>query len=173
MGAKLIWITGLSASGKTTLANAIHAAMQDRGELSIILDGDVLRKGLNADLGFSEEDRRENLRRAAHVANLFLDQGYTVIGAFISPKAEDRNQIREVVGREKYVEVFLDVSLELCIDRDPKGLYKKAISREIESFTGISQPYEKPEAPNFIFKEAFDVHKAVEQIYDSVFKTNS
>ena len=161
---KLIWITGLSASGKSTLADQLDIALYERGYYTTILDGDKLRIGLNAGLGFSEEDRRENLRRTAEVASMFITMGFIVIGAFISPKASDRELVRSIVGPQHFIEVFLDVPVELCEQRDPKGLYAKARQGLIKNFTGINQPYEKPTNPALVFKGAFDVKEAVDEV---------
>lgn len=161
---KLIWITGLSASGKSTLADQLDIALYKRGYYTTILDGDKLRVGLNAGLGFSEEDRRENLRRTAEVASMFITMGFIVIGAFISPKESDRELVRSIVGSEHFIEVFLDVSVDLCEKRDPKGLYAKARQGLIKNFTGIDQAYEKPTNPSLVFKGEFDLKEAVERV---------
>lgn len=161
---KLIWITGLSASGKSTLADQLDIALYNRGYYTTILDGDKLRVGLNAGLGFSEEDRRENLRRTAEVASMFITMGFIVIGAFISPKESDRELVRSIVGSEHFIEVFLDVSVDLCEKRDPKGLYAKARQGLIKNFTGIDQAYEKPTNPSLVFKGEFDLKEAVERV---------
>jgi adenylyl-sulfate kinase len=161
---KLIWITGLSASGKSSLANQVDIVLNERGFYTTILDGDKLRIGLNSDLGFSEVDRRENLRRVAEVAKMFLDVGFIVIGAFISPKESDRELVRSIVGTLHFVEVFLDVPIEVCENRDPKGLYAKARQGIIKNFTGIDQHYEKPFNPALVFKNDFEIKDAVESI---------
>lgn len=161
---KLIWITGLSASGKSTLADQLDIALFEKGYYTTILDGDKLRIGLNAGLGFSEEDRRENLRRTAEVASMFITMGFIVIGAFISPKESDRELVRSIVGSENFIEVFLDVSVDLCEQRDPKGLYAKARQGLIKNFTGIDQAYEKPTNPSLVFKGEFDVKEAVDRV---------
>ena len=163
---KLIWITGLSASGKSTLADQLDVALFEKGYYTTILDGDKLRAGLNAGLGFSEEDRKENLRRTAEVASMFLDLGFIVIGAFISPKITDRELVRSIVGEEHFIEVFLDVPVALCEKRDPKGLYAKARKGLIANFTGIDQPYENPLHPSLVFVGDFDVQVAVAKIIE-------
>ena len=142
-----IWLTGLSGSGKSTLAYAIERLLFERGHLCTSLDGDNVRHGLNKDLGFSEKDRKENIRRVAQVASLFNNAGVIVVSAFISPFIEDRAQAREIVGEGRFVEVHVDAPLEVCERRDPKGLYKKARDGQIPDFTGISSPYEAPEVP--------------------------
>ena len=161
---KLIWITGLSASGKSTLADQLDVALYEKGYYTTILDGDKLRVGLNAGLGFSEEDRRENLRRTAEVASMFINMGFIVIGAFISPKASDRELVRSIVGEAHFTEIYLDVPVELCEKRDPKGLYAQARQGLIKNFTGIGQSYEKPTNPALVFEGEFDVSEAVERV---------
>lgn len=142
-----IWLTGLSGAGKSTLAYALEDALFQRGHLCHTLDGDNVRHGLNADLGFGEADRKENIRRVAQVASLFNDAGVIVVSAFISPFREDREQARAIVGGERFVEVFVDAPLGVCEERDPKGLYRKARAGAIPDFTGISSPYEEPSNP--------------------------
>ena len=142
----VIWFTGLSASGKSTIANKLDVELNKRGLKTYILDGDNVRMGLNKDLGFSPESRKENIRRISEVAKLFADSGTIVMTAFISPYREDRDSARDVIGSD-YVEVFVNTPIEECIKRDPKGLYKKAIAGEIKGFTGIDSPYEEPLSP--------------------------
>ena len=144
----LLWFTGLSGSGKSTIANAVEHALHERGIHTYTLDGDNVRKGLNNNLTFTPEDRTENIRRIAEVANLMVDAGLVVLAAFVSPYEKDRNNIREIVGKENYVEIFIDTPLEECERRDVKGLYAKARSGEIKDFTGISAPYETPASPD-------------------------
>ena len=120
---KLIWFTGLSGSGKSTLANALEERLFEKGYITYLLDGDHIRKGINKDLGFSKEDRQENLRRVAEIANLFLDAGFIVLAAFVSPLESDRALVKNIVGKERYVEVYVNTSLEVCEKRDIKGLY--------------------------------------------------
>ncbi|VGO18238.1 sulfate adenylyltransferase subunit CysN [Pontiella sulfatireligans] len=140
-----IWLTGLSGSGKSTVAQQLEKELTDQGQLCYILDGDNVRHGLNRDLGFSMEDRKENIRRIAEVAALMNEAGVIVITSFISPYISDRASAREVIGDESFIEVFVDTPLEVCEQRDPKGLYKKARAGEIQQFTGISDPYEAPQ----------------------------
>ena len=144
---KVIWLTGLSGSGKSTVANELALKLQNEGKLAYILDGDNIRMGLCKDLNFSDDDRKENIRRIGEVAKLIADTGVIVITAFISPFIEERNNAKEIIGND-FIEVFVDASLEICEDRDPKGFYKKARSGEIPKFTGISSPYEKPINPD-------------------------
>ena len=157
---KVIWFTGLSASGKSTIANALDVELNKRGLRTYILDGDNVRMGLNKDLGFSPESRKENIRRISEVAKLFADSGTIVMTAFISPYKKDRESAREVIDSD-YVEVFVNTPVEECINRDPKGLYKKAIAGEIKGFTGIDAPYEEPLNPE-INLENLSIEKSVE-----------
>ena len=143
----VLWYTGLSASGKSTLARAVEAKLYDRGCLIYVLDGDNIRHGLNKNLGFSPEDREENIRRLGEVAKLFFDAGVIVMTAFISPYRKDRGLARSLVDQGRFIEVYCSCSTETCEQRDPKGLYKKARAGEIKEFTGISAPYEEPESP--------------------------
>lgn len=145
--AAVVWLTGLSGSGKSTIARALEARLHQEGRLCFVLDGDNLRHGLCADLGFGPEDRTENIRRAAHVAHLLVDVGAIVITAFVSPFRADRAAARDLLGADM-VEAFVDAPLAACEQRDPKGLYKKARAGQIPEFTGISSPYEPPESPD-------------------------
>jgi adenylylsulfate kinase len=145
-----VWLTGLSASGKSTIANLVDAALADRGLRSYILDGDNVRHGLNKDLGFSPADRTENIRRIGEVAKLFTDAGVIVLTAFISPYRADRDQVRQIMRPGDFVEVYVHAPLEVCEQRDPKGLYKKARAGEVKEFTGISAPYEEPGKPELL-----------------------
>jgi bifunctional enzyme CysN/CysC len=144
-----IWLTGLSGSGKSTVAQELERRLVDQGHACIVLDGDNVRHGLNRDLGFSADDRQENIRRISEVAKLFNDAGLIVITAFISPYRADRDAAREIV-RDGFVEVFVNTPLEICEQRDPKGLYKKARAGVIPNFTGISAPYEEPEKAELV-----------------------
>jgi len=146
--ATLIWFTGLSGSGKSTLAVQLEAQLHARGFKTYLLDGDNIRVGLNKDLTFTEEGRVENIRRIGEVSKLFLDAGVIVLSAFISPFQADRAQVREIVGSDNFVEVFVDAPLEVCEQRDVKGLYKKARAGEVKNFTGIDSPYEAPTTPD-------------------------
>ena len=143
-----IWLTGLSGSGKTTIAYELERRLIEMGRACFVLDGDNIRHGLNRDLGFSDADRSENIRRVAEVAALMNDAGLIVITAFISPFAKDRSHAREIIGNERFIEVFVDAPIELCEQRDPRGLYRKARAGEIPEFTGITSPYEPPEKPD-------------------------
>ena len=148
----VLWFTGLSAAGKSTLANSLCQQLHGIGVKSYVLDGDNIRHGLNKNLGFSQEDRRENIRRIGEVANLFVDAGLMVVTAFISPYREDRDNIRKLVKEDEFIEVFVKCSLSECERRDPKGIYKKVRAGEIKEFTGISAPYEEPENPEIVLE---------------------
>lgn len=143
----LLWFTGLSGSGKSTIANALDVALHNRGYHTFLLDGDNVRHGLCKDLGFSDEGRVENIRRIGEVSKLFADAGLIVLSAFISPFASDRRLVKKLFPAGEFIEVFMDTPLETCEDRDPKGLYEKARSGEIKHFTGIDSPYEAPVHP--------------------------
>ncbi len=147
---RVIWFTGLSGAGKSTLARALACKFLQRGQRSILLDGDALRDGLCNDLAFSPKDRRENLRRAAEMARLVVAQGIPCVAAFISPAQEDRQMIRRIVGTHRFSEIYVKCDLAVCEARDVKGLYRRARAHEIANFTGISSPYEPPEAPDLI-----------------------
>ncbi|AKV95078.1 adenylylsulfate kinase [Marinobacter sp. CP1] len=143
----LLWFTGLSGSGKSTIANALDVALHRRGYHTFLLDGDNVRHGLCSDLGFSDDDREENIRRVGEVCKLFADAGLIVMSAFISPFTSDRRMVRKLFPAGEFIEVFMDTPLETCEERDPKGLYRKARSGEIKHFTGIDSPYEIPSHP--------------------------
>lgn len=143
----VLWFTGLSGSGKSTLANAVDRKLFELNLRSYVLDGDNIRHGLNKNLGFSDEDRKENIRRIGEVSKLFVDSGTFVLTAFISPFIEDRDNVRNLLEDNEFIEVYVKCSLEECENRDPKGLYKKARTGEIPEFTGISSPYEEPLTP--------------------------
>ena len=145
--ARLVWFTGFSGAGKSSLAHALEQTLFAQGRPSYVLDGDNVRHGLCSDLGFSPEDRRENLRRVAEVARLLLDAGITTLAAFISPLRADRALVQSIVGAEQFLEVFVDCPLAVCEARDVKGMYRKARSGALPQFTGISAPYEPPLAP--------------------------
>jgi adenylylsulfate kinase len=150
----VVWFTGLSGAGKSTVARRVEQLLLEQGTFVYVLDGDNLRHGLNKDLGFSPKDREENIRRVGAVAELFADAGAIVLTAFISPYRKDRDQARALVPAGRFVEAFVSTSLEACEERDPKGLYKKARAGQIPEFTGISAPYEAPEAPELVVDTA-------------------
>ena len=162
----VIWLTGLSGSGKSTIANELAIKLQQEGKLAYILDGDNVRMGLNKDLGFSDDDRKENIRRIAEVAKLLSDAGIIVITAFISPFREERENAKDIIGRDNFLEVYVKADLSVCEERDPKGLYKKARSGEIPMFTGIDSPYEEPINPDILTRtDKQDIKESVEFIY--------
>ena len=163
----IIWFTGLSGSGKSTLANALEVKLYELGCHTYLLDGDNVRHGLNNDLGFAEKDRVENIRRVGEVAKLFIESGTIVLTAFISPFIEDRDSVRALVEDDEFIEVFVDTPLEVCEQRDPKGLYKKAREGEIANFTGISSPYEKPIKPELhIINDKIEIEDNVDMIIE-------
>jgi adenylylsulfate kinase len=162
---RVFWLTGLSGSGKSTLAIALERKLFEAGHQVIVLDGDNIRHGINRDLGFSEADRHENIRRIAEIARLFAVGGYVVISSFISPTREIRHLAKTIIGAEYYLEIFVDASLETCINRDVKGLYRKAIAGEIPNFTGISSPFEAPEIPDLhLDTNVLSVHESTEYL---------
>ena len=161
----ILWFTGLSGSGKSTVANEVSHRLHQMGKLNYILDGDNIRHGLNKDLGFSPEDRAENIRRISEVANLFADAGVITITAFISPYRKDRDFCRSLAGDGRFIEIYVKASLETCEKRDPKGLYKKARAGEIKEFTGISAPYEEPLNPEIILdSDNLSIEEEVEKV---------
>ena len=141
----VLWFTGLSGSGKSTVASAVEQKLNAAGRLTYLLDGDNVRHGLNGDLGFSDIDRMENIRRVGHVAKLFWDANVITLVSFISPFRSERRMARDLVGSDEFIEVFVDTPIEVCMQRDPKGLYEKARAGAIKNFTGIDSPYEPPE----------------------------
>ena len=145
---KVLWLTGLSGSGKSTIAQALERTLYNEGFLAQVLDGDNIRSGINSNLGFSIEDRQENIRRIAEVAKLYLNSGIITLNSFISPTAEIRDFARSIVGTEDFVEIYINAPIELCEKRDVKGLYQKARKGEIKGFTGIDSPYEAPQNPD-------------------------
>ena len=145
-----LWFTGLSGSGKSTLARSVEQALYELGHLTYVLDGDNIRHGLNGDLGFSDEDRKENIRRIGEVGRLFVDAGLITLSAFISPFREDRLAVRNLLEQGQFIEVYVDCPLKVCEQRDVKGLYAKARKNEIADFTGISSPYEAPDKPEIV-----------------------
>jgi adenylylsulfate kinase len=162
----VLWFTGLSGSGKSTIAVEVERQLMDRGVHTYILDGDNVRHGLNTDLGFSDEDREENIRRIGEVARLFADAGLVVITSFISPFRRDRDRVRSLLGPGEFLEIFAKCPLDICETRDPKGLYAKARAGEIVDFTGIDSPYEEPENPELVLDTGeLSVEECVEQVF--------
>lgn len=165
----LLWFTGLSGSGKSTIANVVEQKLFQKGIKTYTLDGDNIRKGINKDLSFSPEDRTENIRRIAEIANLMIDGGLVVLAAFVSPYKKDRENIKSIVKDVNFVEIFVNTSVEECERRDVKGLYKKARAGEIKNMTGISAPYEAPEHPDIEIKtENESVELAADRIIDYI-----
>jgi adenylylsulfate kinase len=163
----VLWFTGLPSAGKSTLANALCQKLHLMGVLCYVLDGDNIRHGLNKDLGFTTEGRKENIRRIGEVAHLFVDAGLIVLTAFISPFREDRRQARSLMQPGEFIEIFLNCSPEICEQRDPKGMYKKAKAGIIKDFTGVSAPYEEPENPEVVIDTGrMSIDACVEQLYD-------
>jgi adenylyl-sulfate kinase len=165
----MIWLTGLSGSGKSTIANQLDVYLFEKGFHTFCLDGDNIRKGINNNLGFSEEDRKENLRRVAEIGKLMLDAGLICMGAFISPLKKDREIVKHIIGDHQFIEIYIDTPIEVCEKRDVKGLYAKARSGEIENFTGIDAPYEAPDKADIIIKtEELSVDEAVKKIINTL-----
>jgi len=169
----VIWLTGLPASGKSTVAHELEWKLLKMGKLAYVLDGDNIRHGLNGDLGFSPEDRKENIRRISEVAKLFADAGIITITAFISPYRADRERARKLLKDGEFIEVYVKCPTEILIERDPKGLYKKALAGEIKEFTGISAPYEEPENPEIVLNTNEEtVEESVEKILNYLKENN-
>ena len=148
----LVWFTGLPSSGKSTVSREVEKQLYEMGKLVYVLDGDNIRHGLNANLGFSPEDRKENIRRISEVAKLFADAGVITLTAFISPYRADRERARKLLKDGEFIEVYVKCPVNVCVERDPKGMYKKAINGEIKEFTGISAPYKEPENPEIVLE---------------------
>lgn len=168
-GSCVVWFTGLSGSGKSTIADLLEQKLYSEGFHTYILDGDNIRAGLCKDLGFSAEDRRENIRRIGEVAKLMVDAGLIVLSAFISPFREDRDQVRQLLEEKEFMEVFVNCPLEVCEQRDVKGLYKKARAGEIKNFTGIDSPFEEPLHPELVIDSyLLSPEEAVLKVYESL-----
>jgi adenylylsulfate kinase len=163
----LFWFTGLSGAGKSTLAHAVEEQLFQKGFNTYVLDGDNVRHGLCADLGFSDDDRKENIRRIGHMSNLFVQAGVIVLTAFISPFRIDRQNARKIAGAD-FHEIYCDCSLDVCEQRDVKGLYKKARAGEIPFFTGIDSPYEVPEHPELVTRTDSDLDASIEQVFNYI-----
>lgn len=163
----ILWFTGLSGSGKSTLSNAVEAYLHQQGARTFVLDGDNIRQGLCNDLGFSDQSRKENIRRIGEVSKLMMDAGVITLTAFISPFRRDRRIVRDITNEGDFIEILCNANLEVCEKRDPKGLYKKARAGEIKDFTGISSPYEVPEHPEIIVETGTQtVEESVTQVID-------
>ena len=169
----ILWFTGLSGAGKSTLANAVNQALFERGLSTYVLDGDNIRHGLCKDLGFSDADREENIRRIGEVSKLFLDSGAIVLTAFVSPFRADRDKARNLVSEGDFIEIFCAADLNVCEQRDTKGLYAKARAGEIKEFTGISSPYEAPDTPELsVDTGAADLANCVDQVVNALISRN-
>eukprot|EP01093_Parvamoeba_rugata_P011924 TRINITY_DN3386_c0_g1_i2.p1 TRINITY_DN3386_c0_g1~~TRINITY_DN3386_c0_g1_i2.p1 ORF type:complete len:197 (-),score=50.55 TRINITY_DN3386_c0_g1_i2:1614-2204(-) len=165
----LLWFTGLSGSGKSTLANLVEMELHKKGVSTFVLDGDNVRQGINKDLSFAPEDRTENIRRIAEIGHLMVEAGVVTLAAFVSPYIEDRENIKNIVGVDNFVEIYINTSLKECERRDVKGLYKKARAGEIKNMTGISAPYEAPTNPDIeIVTDHQDVETSVQTILDFI-----
>jgi adenylylsulfate kinase len=163
---KVIWLTGLSGSGKSTIGLALEKRLYQENFVAQLLDGDNIRSGINKNLGFSEEDRKENIRRIAEIAKLYLSSGIITINSFISPTAETRNIAKEIVGDADFLEIYINAPMATCESRDVKGLYKKARAGEIQGFTGVNQAYEEPENPALELKtDVLSVDEAVDKLF--------
>mgnify|MGYP001050325321 CR=1 FL=1 len=169
----IIWFTGLSGSGKSTIANALAQTLFIRGINNYVLDGDNVRHGLNKDLGFSEKERAENIRRIGEVSKLFVDGGLVILTAFISPFQEDRDRVRQLVETKEFIEVYVKCSLDECEKRDPKKLYQKARAGKLKNFTGIDSPYEEPLNPELVIEtNSYSVEECVNKIINYLEKMN-
>lgn len=169
--AKVVWLTGLSGSGKSTIAIGLERKLHAKGFLTQILDGDNVRTGINKNLGFSDEDRTENIRRIAEVSKLFLNCGIITINSFVSPTIAIREQAREIIGKDDFIEVYINVPIEVAEKRDVKGLYKKARAGEIKNFTGIDAPFEEPPNPAIELKtHELSIDDSVEKLYNEIIK---
>ncbi|MGB5244264.1 MAG: adenylyl-sulfate kinase [Lutimonas sp.] len=167
----LVWFTGLSGSGKSTIANGLEKRLYKEGYRTYSLDGDNIRKGINKDLTFSPEDRTENIRRIAEIAKLMVDAGLITLGAFVSPYKKDREMIENIVGKNNFVEIFVNTSITECEKRDVKGLYKKARKGEIKDFTGVNAPYEPPENPDLmIVTDDLTINEAIDLAFNAIKK---
>lgn len=165
----VLWMTGLSGSGKSTIAKGLERKLHEAGYLSYVLDGDNVRAGINANLGFSEEDRMENIRRVSEVSKLFVQAGVITINSFVSPTKDVRQLAKDIIGEEDFLEVYINAPFEVCAQRDVKGLYKKALAGEIKNFTGLDAPFEAPENPAIEIKTAeMSIEDSVEAIFQQL-----
>ncbi len=164
--AKVLWFTGLSGSGKSTIALGLEKALHEKDFLTQVLDGDNVRTGINNNLGFSDEDRTENIRRIAEVSKLFINCGIITINSFVSPTLDIRKQAKDIIGADNFIEIFIDTPLKICEQRDVKGLYKKARAGEIKDFTGIDAPFEAPQNADLVIKTE---NKTIEESVNEVF----
>jgi adenylyl-sulfate kinase len=170
----VLWLTGLSGCGKSTIANMLEEKLYEKGRHTYLLDGDNIRHGLSSGLGFSEWDRLENIKRVAETAKLFVDAGIIVIASFISPLKKHRQTAREIIGSGDFVEIFIDTPFHECVKRDVKGWYKRALNGEIESYTGVDSPYEKPEKPDVHIKaDSIKAEEGVKVIIETISGANN
>ena len=166
---KVLWLTGLSGSGKSTIAQALERRLYNNGYFAQVLDGDNIRSGINSNLGFSLEDRQENIRRIAEIAKLYLNSGIITLNSFISPTVEIRNFAKQIIGAENFIEIYINAPIEICEKRDVKGLYQKARKGLIKGFTGIDSPYEPPINPAIEIKtDQLSLEESVEQIFNYI-----
>ena len=161
----VLWFTGLSGSGKSTISNGLEVKLNDNNIRTLILDGDNIRSGLNKDLDFSDLSRSENIRRVAEVSKLLMDAGTVVLASFISPFEKDRELVKKIIGRSHYIEIFVNTSLEICKKRDVKGLYAKSKAGLIKNMTGLDSKYEHPSSPDITIEESFTIDESVEFIF--------
>ena len=169
--AYLLWFTGLSGSGKSTLANLVEMELHKKGLSTYILDGDNIRQGINKDLSFAPQDRSENIRRIAEISNLMLDAGVVTLAAFVSPYIKDREAVKQIVGPDNFIKIYVNTSIEECERRDVKGLYKKARSGEIKNMTGVSAPYEAPVNPDLeVITDGHTIEESVQTILEFIDK---
>lgn len=168
---RVLWFTGLSGSGKTTIASGLELLLNQQGYFTATLDGDNVRTGINKNLGFSDEDRAENIRRVSEIAKLFVQNGIIVLCCFISPLEQQRKMAREIVGDEDFLEIFVNTPLEICEERDIKGLYRKARAGLIKDFTGIHAPFEAPQSPSLEVKtQNRQINESVQEVYQHILK---
>ena len=161
----VLWFTGLSGSGKSTISNGLEVKLNDNNIRTLILDGDNIRSGLNKDLDFSDLSRSENIRRVAEVSKLLMDAGTVVLASFISPFEKDRELVKKIIGKSHYIEIFVNTSLEICKKRDVKGLYAKSKAGLIKNMTGLDSKYEHPSSPDITIEESFTIDESVELIF--------
>ncbi|MAJ90277.1 MAG: adenylyl-sulfate kinase [Flavobacteriales bacterium] len=166
---KVIWMTGLSGSGKTTIAKGVEKYLYSKGIITQILDGDNLRAGINNDLSFSSQDRNENIRRVSEISKLFINCGIITINCFISPTIKMRKMAKDIIGEENFIEIYINASIEECKKRDVKGLYKKAENKKIKNFTGISSPFESPKKPELeIDTSKLSINESIQKVIDYI-----
>lgn len=167
----VLWMTGLSGSGKSTIAQGLEKKLFESAYLSYVLDGDNIRSGINSNLGFSDEDRKENIRRVSEISKLLVDAGIITINCFVSPTKDIRQAAKDIIGEKDFLEVYINAPFEVCAQRDVKGLYKKALAGEIKNFTGLDAPFEAPENPDIEIKTAdMSIEQSVDLIFEQLIK---